>query len=332
MASTTTASLQELATPGVTVKDRRCLVIDPGNQDVRLKLHWVLYNVPDDDVRAAFAPYGKVTEVSKEKWRAQGCAEKGSTTRTVSLKLKAGVSIEDIPHQLRVASDLALVVVPGRPPMCLRCHTAGHVRRECRVPRCSRCRRYGHNDRACVKTYASVAGPAGGNDISEHLMDEMDAEEAASSGGGEASTLATSGASGAAVGTPEEKPSAEVHGQDSIPTAVATTANGVVQEKPSVQPGAQATPTGARPEGNVLPGPAVLSPHGQGAEAMDTVTVDKTSAIPKRQREDSDGQACTGGSPSPDEPPPKAAPLRRMPFRPKPNIPPDRKPAATEPS
>lgn len=42
------------------VKGRRCLIIDPGNQDVRFKLHWVLHHVPDDEVRRALGPYGKV--------------------------------------------------------------------------------------------------------------------------------------------------------------------------------------------------------------------------------------------------------------------------------
>lgn len=168
-----------LAAKEVTVKERRCIIVDPSNQDIRLKLHWVLHNVTDDDVRVALAPYGKVTEVARERWRVRGCSEQASTTRSVSLKLKAGLKVEDLPHQLRVAGDNALVAVPGRPPMCLRCRGTGHVRRECRVPRCETCRHFGHDADACVKTYASVTGPAVVDEASEHLMDEADAEEAA---------------------------------------------------------------------------------------------------------------------------------------------------------
>ncbi|MDD9361590.1 MAG: hypothetical protein PV344_01520, partial [Anaplasma sp.] len=158
-------------------------MIDPSNQDTRLKLHWLLHFVHDDEVRAALAPYGKVMEITRDKWRVQGCQDKVSTTRSVTIRLKAGSTADDLPHQLRIAGDLALVVVPGRAPLCLRCRRTGHIRRECRVPRCAVCRRFGHDEGQCVKTYASVAEPVGGDDVSEHLMDVADAEEAA--GGGE---------------------------------------------------------------------------------------------------------------------------------------------------
>ncbi|XP_050032946.1 uncharacterized protein [Dermacentor andersoni] len=167
-----------LAASELKVKGRRCVVIDPGNQDVRMKVHWLLHNVPDDDVRVAFLPYGKVTEISREWWRVHGITDEGSTTRLVSMRLKVGVKLEDLPHQLNVAGEQALVVVSGRAPMCLRCHATGHIRRDCRVPKCSACRRFGHEEGQCPKTYASVAGPTSGEDSSELLMDENDAEEA----------------------------------------------------------------------------------------------------------------------------------------------------------
>ncbi|KAH7985602.1 hypothetical protein HPB51_026791 [Rhipicephalus microplus] len=105
--------------------------------------------------------------------------EKGSTTRSVGLKLHSDVKVNDIPHQLKIAGELTLVVVPGRAPLCLRCKSTGHIRRDCRVPRCSRCRRFGHEDADCAKTYASVTGPAQESDALEHLMDEADSEETA---------------------------------------------------------------------------------------------------------------------------------------------------------
>ncbi|XP_077558226.1 uncharacterized protein LOC144173834 [Haemaphysalis longicornis] len=168
-----------LAMNDVKVKDRRCIVIDPTNQEVRLKLHWLLYNVPDDVVRAALAPYGRVGEVRKERWRVEVIQDKGSTLRSVTLKLKTGVTIDDLPHELRVAGDKALVVVAGRAPQCLRCNLKGHVRRDCKVPKSSSCRRFGHDASTCVKSYASVTGPTREVVLREHLMDEADAEETA---------------------------------------------------------------------------------------------------------------------------------------------------------
>ncbi|XP_037529452.1 uncharacterized protein LOC119406790 [Rhipicephalus sanguineus] len=179
--STAQATKKMLALGDVKIKERRCLVIDPNKQDVRLKLYWLLHNVPDEDVRTALANYGRVTEVSKERWRVQGIADKGTSTRTVTLQLKAGLTVEDLPHQLRVGGITTLLVVPGRAPLCLRCRRTGHIRRDCRIPRCGRCRRYGHEDSECAQTYASVAGPVAGDHLTEHIMDQADAEEAAES-------------------------------------------------------------------------------------------------------------------------------------------------------
>ncbi|XP_077509115.1 uncharacterized protein LOC144120525 [Amblyomma americanum] len=168
-----------LAAGEMQVKERRCLIIDPANQDVRMKIHWLLPGVPDEELRAAFVPYGKVTEVKAERWRVQGITDKGSTTRLGSLSLKAGVKLDDLPHQVSIAGELALVVVPGRAPLCLRCRGKGHVRRECKIPRCGACRRSGHAESECARTYASVTGRSSNEAASELMMDELDAEEAA---------------------------------------------------------------------------------------------------------------------------------------------------------
>ncbi|XP_049516329.1 uncharacterized protein LOC125942216, partial [Dermacentor silvarum] len=159
------------------VKKGRCLVIDPANQDVRLKVHWLLHTVPDEDVRLAFAPFGKVTDVARDRWRVHGVADKNSTTRLVTLKLKPGVMLDDLPHQVSVSGELALVVVPGRAPLCLRCRGTGHIRRDCRIPRCGACRRFGHEESQCERTYASVTGPVSNDDNSALLMDEADMED-----------------------------------------------------------------------------------------------------------------------------------------------------------
>lgn len=63
-----------LATPNLTVNGRRCVVIDPSKQDVRINPHWLLYNVGDDDV-------GGARPVTREKWRVDGCTSVSTTTR-----------------------------------------------------------------------------------------------------------------------------------------------------------------------------------------------------------------------------------------------------------
>lgn len=158
----------------------------------------------DDDVRTALAAFGRVTEVTRERWRVEGVSEKSSTTRTVLIKLNSGMRVDDLPHQIRVAGELALVVAPGRPMQCLRCNGTGHVRRECKVPRCSRCRRFGHSDAQCVRSYASVTGSAETEDATQHIMDVTEAEDAAKgSGDGSVAGLDCEASTSAGDATPE---------------------------------------------------------------------------------------------------------------------------------
>ncbi|CAN7978742.1 unnamed protein product [Ixodes persulcatus] len=288
-----------------TVKESRCVVVDPTNQDTRLKLHWVLHNVKDDEVRAALAPYGKVTEVTRDKWRVPGCADMESTTRSVSLRLKVGVTAEDLPHQLRVAGDLALVVVPGRAPLCLRCRSTGHIRRECRVPRCTLCRRFGHDESQCVRSYASVAGPVGSDPTADHIMDEVDAEEAAEGGGDGLLADAT---------PPPSEASAKGAGPQrcSEPSSPNAPANEPVDE-------------GANRDTASTP----VAATSKGPETMDVGEASASGAVAKRVREPNDDGGSASSVVISDEPPLKTAPVRRSSFKPKPNIPPDRRPPAT---
>lgn len=99
-----------------------------------------------------------------------------------------GVTIEDLPHQLRVAEEVALVHVPGKAPLCLRCRGTGHIRQDCRVPRCGLYRRLGHDETQCVRTYTNVMGQVRRDEAAEHIMDEVEAVEASRGSGGDDAT------------------------------------------------------------------------------------------------------------------------------------------------
>ncbi|XP_075535627.1 uncharacterized protein LOC142571280 [Dermacentor variabilis] len=161
------------------VKNRTCLVIDPARQELRIKLHWVAFDVTSETIRRAFREYGEIKEVISDRWKAEDFEGAESTTRLVRLLLRDGVTPDHIPHQMRLGSGTALVVVPGRAPLCLRCHNTGHIRRECRVPRCAACRAFGHEQANCTRSYARVASVGGEADRSEMLMDEEEAESVA---------------------------------------------------------------------------------------------------------------------------------------------------------
>ncbi|XP_065305805.1 uncharacterized protein [Dermacentor albipictus] len=296
-----------LACGEMKVKGQRCLVIDPANQDVRLKLHWLLFNVADDDVRVALAPFGKVTEVSKEKWRVQGIQDKGSTTRLVRLNLHNGIKVDDLPHQLRVAGDMAILVAPGRAPLCLRCHSKGHIRRECRVPRCTHCRRFGHEESQCVKTYASVA--VGGEDTAELVMDEADAEEAASEATSKLEEL-----DAATLAPPDMPQDANVNKESRKLTDAAGDAAGDATGVVKVQ---DASTPSKSPEEPVVMDVSEGTSGASVSKRGHDVTLDEHEALASRISEG---------------PPPKAASIRRSTLRARPNIPPDRRAAETPPT
>ncbi|XP_077512845.1 uncharacterized protein LOC144124044 [Amblyomma americanum] len=296
-----------LALKELTVKERRCVVIDPNNQALRIKLDWMLHNVLDDDIRAALLPYGRVTDVSRERWRAQGVQDKASSTRLVALNLKTGVTVDDLPHQIRVAGELALVVVPGRAPLCLRCRNTGHIRRDCRVPRCALCHRYGHGEEQCVKTYASVTQKAARVlDVNDLLQDEAEVEEA-SKGAEEKS--------GEDAKSPEEKSGGD-------PKAKASDSPSLTASEP--EPTATNTTTGA----------ISLSSHDgriatDKAESMDASETGTSGAVVKRTHDELATQDGQPSEPNNDEPPPKTPGVRRPTLRPQPKIPPDRRSAVT---
>ncbi|CAN8031230.1 unnamed protein product [Ixodes persulcatus] len=123
------AAKEELAAvKAFEVKGKRCVIIDPGRAEVRLKLHWIPFYMADDCVKKALETYGKVEGVSRETWHVGGFEGVLSTTRTVRLILKENVTVERLPHQLRLSGCSVLVLAPGRAPLCLRCRKTGHIR------------------------------------------------------------------------------------------------------------------------------------------------------------------------------------------------------------
>ncbi|XP_029841712.2 uncharacterized protein LOC115325147 [Ixodes scapularis] len=156
------------------VKGHRCIVIDPDTRDVKLKLLWLPVHMESKRIEEALAPYGTVRSIVREKWSCPGMEQMETLNKEVTLTLREGMNSTQIPHQLTVFGCRSLVIVPGRPPLCLRCNRIGHIRRECRIPRCGECRRYGHSTDECASTYADKLrqGRAPLDDVvQDHLMD-----------------------------------------------------------------------------------------------------------------------------------------------------------------
>lgn len=153
---TAIAKKQFLENHELTVKGRRCVIIDPNKKEISLKLHWLPAHVANDSVIRALEQYGTVRGITREKWRYPGFEDVETTTRIIELTMKSGVTSDQIPHQLQIAGSPVLVAIPGRPPLCLRCKRTGHMRKECSTPWCRTCRTYGHEGNDCVRSYAAA--------------------------------------------------------------------------------------------------------------------------------------------------------------------------------
>lgn len=161
------------------VKGRYCAVIDPARQDVTVKLHWVPFDDPNEPLARILSEFGEVKEIRREEWRVPGFSLPDSTTRTVRMTLREGVVPDSLPELIRYGDGVVLCVVPGRAPTCLRCGMRGHIRRDCATPQCAKCRGFGHMRQDCVRTYANVTGNRRVNEVAQDLMDQDEAERAA---------------------------------------------------------------------------------------------------------------------------------------------------------
>ncbi|KAK8767363.1 hypothetical protein V5799_005856 [Amblyomma americanum] len=162
------------------VKKCYCVVTDPNKRELVFRVHWVSFYVSNESVQKDFQEFGEVTDVTREQWNSPGFEDVESTIQLVRMVLKEELSIDDLPHMFKFYGGQVLVVVPGRPPICLRCKRTGHIRRDCRTPRCSLCRSFGHEREGCIRTYARVAtGTAPPQDDgSELLVDQGELENA----------------------------------------------------------------------------------------------------------------------------------------------------------
>ncbi|KAH7966878.1 hypothetical protein HPB49_020222 [Dermacentor silvarum] len=169
-----------LKTGGLQVKGGFCAVIDPIQQDVTVKVHWVDFAVQNESFRQVLSNFGDVLEVSNDNWSVAGFEHATSTTRVVRMRLKEGVVLDDLPHLFKFGSGTVLLVAPGRSPLCLRCRRQGHIRRDCQTPRCGVCRVFGHESQDCARSYARVTKTViPTDDIQENIMDAEEAEKSA---------------------------------------------------------------------------------------------------------------------------------------------------------
>ncbi|KAM7285070.1 uncharacterized protein ISCGN_032044 [Ixodes scapularis] len=204
----------------LSVKGKKCLIIDPNSKDVKLKLLWLPSYLEEKKIVDALAPFGTVRSIAREKWRVPGMENMETLNREVCLTLHDTVTSEDVPHLLKVYGIQSLLVMSGRPPLCLRCKKVGHIRRQCRTPKCARCNRFGHESDECFSSYATVLRGSGNDpDANPELL--MDISDVVDASGDVLSTQAqpreTLPQSSGESKTQDEKEASEIL-QDTAPT------------------------------------------------------------------------------------------------------------------
>ncbi|KAG0436340.1 hypothetical protein HPB47_018005, partial [Ixodes persulcatus] len=162
----------------LTVKERRCVIVDPNVTEASLRVHWLPTYVNDEEVSAVFRSFGRIKDIQREMWRALGGEyEIETSTRIVTLLLRDGLTRDELPHQATVSGYPVLVSVAGRPPLCLRCRQVGHMGRQCKAPWCRLCREVGHTEDDCAPTYATRARGRVTTPANIQLMDHDETEE-----------------------------------------------------------------------------------------------------------------------------------------------------------
>ncbi|KAH9377011.1 hypothetical protein HPB48_018739 [Haemaphysalis longicornis] len=96
----TEKEMQQLASlTEIKAKGRRCLVINPNQQEKEVKIHWMPPKAPDELLTRQFARFGLVLRVVREGWRRPGIEHMTSTTRVVHIIPREPNSLDAVPHQ-----------------------------------------------------------------------------------------------------------------------------------------------------------------------------------------------------------------------------------------
>lgn len=160
----------------ITVKGKRCLIINPNRREIAVKVHWVLPKVPDELLIRQFKRLGRVERVVREGWRNPGLTHMTGTTRVIHIAPTTPTSLEALPHQATINGSPILIEVAGPAIVVLALSPTGHCHKNCMTPWCRACRAYGHDQTGCTQSYAARVKQ---RTLAKNLEEYMDAEEMA---------------------------------------------------------------------------------------------------------------------------------------------------------
>ena len=101
-------------------------------QTVKVRIHWLPTYIRESFCRFVMERFGKVLTYDEDVYTDRSVGVKTKTgSRTIMLQCTEAQK-RDLPHIIKFDDGICMVlVVPGRPPYCLKCQQTGHIRKDC---------------------------------------------------------------------------------------------------------------------------------------------------------------------------------------------------------
>ncbi|ESO94674.1 hypothetical protein LOTGIDRAFT_175370 [Lottia gigantea] len=100
-----------------------------------VRLFWLPEYISDKDKTSFFKSFGlNVNSVQREFHLADGIKHIRTLTRRVLVEGRSS-AFDSLPHTSSICGKDVLMILQGRPPICLKCYQAGHMRKECPLSR-----------------------------------------------------------------------------------------------------------------------------------------------------------------------------------------------------
>ncbi|GFR16520.1 CCHC-type domain-containing protein [Trichonephila clavata] len=113
------------------IRNRSCWIYPLGTSEIRGFIHWLPNTVPNQKLKDFLGRFGEVLFVENQKqslWNGKVVSD----SRYYALYLRAGQSMDDLPHFYTFDDFLSLITVRGRNPACFHCKEIGHRKNECK--------------------------------------------------------------------------------------------------------------------------------------------------------------------------------------------------------
>ena len=121
--------------------------------DIEIRLHWLQEEIPDEMIAFFLEEHCDTVNTIRHETDLNGIK---TGVRIANIRLLTSQRKISPTSSLLTKQDPMLITLPGRPPLCLRCHQIGHVRASCLTPFCRHCQSYGHATETCRPSYANA--------------------------------------------------------------------------------------------------------------------------------------------------------------------------------